>query len=68
MFFYPQALCATGLLTITPVGLMDSPTPPSMCHVRGICRGTIKVRDTPYVAVMLMQSNLKYPAEKDSCP
>lgn len=41
--FFPQALCATGLLTITPVGPMDSPTPLSVCHVHGICRGIIKV-------------------------
>lgn len=44
-FIYPQVLCATGLLTIMHVGLMDSPTPLSVCLVRGIYLGTIKVRD-----------------------
>lgn len=38
-----QALCATGCLTITPVGPMVCPTPPSACRVRGIFLGTFKV-------------------------
>lgn len=46
LLFYSQASCASGSLTSTPVGPMDSRTPPSVCRVLGICRGTIKVRDS----------------------